>query len=395
MPRQKWAARAGIALVLTVAAGTVAGPAQAAATVSGSAKAGTSTVTFEAGTATNKVVVTRSGRTVTIDDRVAIRPGKGCKKVKGDKTKVRCTTKKTPTKVYVELRDRNDSVVNKSDLRMEADGGDGNDKLTGGPKDDFLTGDNIFTRYDNGNDKIYGGGGDDEIYAGEGADYVNAGEGNDTVHGDAVCECYGPHRPGNDVIYGGRGNDFLVGMAGNDKIYGGHGHDILLGLAGRDRLEGGAGNDEFVGDHNAATAVADVLLGGPGTDEVSYSGYAKPVTVDLDGVADDGLAGERDLVGADIENIYGGSRNDRLTGNNAANAIDGAAGDDVIFGGGGNDQLDGTEGRNKLYGEAGNDTLDSWSDNKGSLLDGGIGTDNCRFATKDTLVGCETSATMY
>ncbi|WP_433825985.1 calcium-binding protein [Actinoplanes sp. CA-015351] len=393
--RKQWPARAGLILLTTIAAAAATAPAQAAATVSGYAKAGTSTVTFEAGTATNKVVVTRSGRTVTIDDRVVIRPGKGCKKVKGDKTKVRCTTRKTSKKVVVNLYDRNDSVVNRSDLRMEADGGAGNDKLTGGPKADFLTGDDIFTRYDNGNDKIYGGGGDDEIYAGEGADYVNAGEGADTVHGDAVCECYGPHRPGNDVIHGGRGNDFLVGMAGNDKIYGGHGHDVLLGLTGRDRLEGGAGNDELEGDDSATTAVADVLLGGSGTDTVDYYGYTKPIVVDLDGVADDGLPGERDLVGADVENIWGGDRNDRLTGNNAANAIDGSSGDDIVLGGGGNDRLQGGEGRNKLYGEAGADTLDSWSDNRGSLLDGGTGADNCRFAVKDTLVSCETSARNY
>jgi hypothetical protein len=38
------------------------------------------------------VVITRSGNTITIDDRVAISAGKGCKKVKGDKTKVICTT---------------------------------------------------------------------------------------------------------------------------------------------------------------------------------------------------------------------------------------------------------------------------------------------------------------
>ena len=50
--------------------------------------AGATTVSFSADTKVkNKVVITRSGRTVTIDDRVAVKPGKNCKQVKGDKTR--------------------------------------------------------------------------------------------------------------------------------------------------------------------------------------------------------------------------------------------------------------------------------------------------------------------
>ena len=81
----------------------------------------------------NKVVVTRSGNTVTVDDKVAVKAGKGCKAVKGDKTKVRCTTKKAPTRVRVYTYDRNDSIVNKTGLATTADGGTGNDSITGGP----------------------------------------------------------------------------------------------------------------------------------------------------------------------------------------------------------------------------------------------------------------------
>ena len=46
----------------------------------------------------------------------------------------------------------------------------------------------------------------------------------------------------------------------------------------------------------------------------------------LSGSSADGVPGERDSVGADIENIFGGSGNDHLYGNAAPNALDGAAG---------------------------------------------------------------------
>ncbi|MEU4243765.1 hypothetical protein [Actinoplanes sp. NPDC026619] len=63
-------------------------------------------------------------------------PGKGCKKVKGDKTRVRCTPKKTPIRVRVYTYDRNDSIVDRTDLAMTADGGTGNDRIAGGPRGD-------------------------------------------------------------------------------------------------------------------------------------------------------------------------------------------------------------------------------------------------------------------
>jgi serralysin len=388
MTGKRWVARAGLTLLATIAVAAVATPAQASST--GDAYVSGATIHFAAGgQAKNKVVITFSGRTVTIDDKYRIKPNKGCKQVKGDKTRVRCTTKKKTSKVVVTLYDRNDSVVNKGNLRMEADGGAGNDKITGGPKADVLMGDDVFTRYSNGNDKLYGAGGNDEIYAGDGSDYVNAGTGNDSVWDDAVCECYGPHRPGNDVIYLGHGHDLAAAGKGHDKIYGGPGNDSMFAGPGRDRLEGGSGNDYLTGDDGSGTAAADVLLGGPGTDRVTYQGYKKPVAVSLDGLANDGIAGERDNVGTDVEDIEGGDGNDRLAGNAGANVIDGFGGDDVILGGGGNDELLGSYGRNKLYGEAGNDALYTSSSSGKNTVDGGANQDKCYVLDSDTVVNCE------
>jgi Ca2+-binding RTX toxin-like protein len=374
-------------VLVSVAAGAAAGPAAAASY--GWATAGTSKVTFTADHgATNKVVITRSGRTVTIDDRVAIKPGKGCKQVKGDKTRVRCTTRKAPTKVAVKLYNGNDSVVNNSDVKMDANGGDGNDKLVGGPKADDLRGDSVCARAHAGNDKIYGRGGNDKIYADAGADYVSAGDGNDWILGDSDCIDPGPTRAGNDEIYGGSGNDTLAGDAGADRLYGGYGNDALIGAAGRDRLEGGPGNDWLSGDVDDRTATADVLLGGSGRDAVRYSSYRRAVSVDLDGATgDDGLPGEHDTVGKDVEDLDGTNYHDRLVGNAAANEINGYAGNDVILGGGGNDDLYGWDGNNQLYGEAGDDLLSVY--HGASQLDGGENNDVCRSKPDDVLISCE------
>ena len=142
----------------------------------------------------SRVVITRSGRTVTVDDRVAVKAGKGCKPVKGDRTKVRCTLKKTPSKITVTLGDRNDSLVNKSDLKLHVYGGTGKDSITGGPRSDFIQG-------DSGNDKLYGKGGADSLYAGTGNDMVSGGDGDDWLHG-------------------GAGEDQLLGEGGKDTVAG-------------------------------------------------------------------------------------------------------------------------------------------------------------------------------
>ena len=95
--RSVWLARAGLVLVSTVALGGFAVPAEAATTGAVSVVE-TTKVRYKAGKGRqNKVVVTRSGSTITVDDQVAIKAGAGCKAIRGDKTKVRCTTRKAPT----------------------------------------------------------------------------------------------------------------------------------------------------------------------------------------------------------------------------------------------------------------------------------------------------------
>lgn len=122
------------------------------------------------------------------------------------------------------------------------------------------------------------------------------------------------------------------GGSGNDTIRGDRLNDWLYGGPGDDRLEGRAGDDFFGGFTGA-----DVFVGGRGQDQVGYVGRMTPVRADLDGAADDGEAGEGDTIGADIEDITGGSSDDRLTGNAADNMLEGGPGRDVIDSGGGDD----------------------------------------------------------
>ena len=148
---------------------------------------------------------------------------------------------------------------------------------------------------------------------------------------------------GKDRLIGTPRADHLIGGPGNDVIAGGAGNDVLEGLGGSDYLNGAAGDDQLQGDKPEwAPIAADTLLGGAGTDTVTYSWYTKPLVVDLDGATgDDGVAGEKDTVGADVENLSGGEGSDRLTGNAADNVLDGWQGANVISGGAGDDQLDG------------------------------------------------------
>lgn len=354
MSRNVWLTRAGTALVSTAAVGVFAAPAQAAAT--GVASVSGAKLTFQAGNGkTNRVWITEAGGTVTVDDRVAVRAGKGCKAVGGDKTKVTCTGVEL---VSVSLGNRNDVFVNISGVTAYAYGGTGNDTLNGGTARDVLrggVGDDTVNGGE-GTDYVYGEAGDDKVYGGEGNDRLYGDSGNDRIHGGA----------GRDLIRDGSGNDRAYGDAGNDVLYDGKGKDRYYGSAGDDTLQAGAGN------------YADRYSGGAGTDTVSYLSLSKAVTADADGVSgDDGRSGEHDTIATDVENLTGSQGSDRLYGTAGANVLIGGGGNDRIYGRGGDDRLDGDDGRDRLDGGAGNDSL---------LGDNGVNTDK-ETLYADVLIG--------
>ena len=192
-------------------------------------------------------------------------------------------------------------------------------------------------------DSIEGFGGDDRI---------TSSSGNDTLIGGA----------GNDSLIGGADDDWLLGGANADSLVGGSGNDRLVGLDGNDRMLGQDGDDTL--DAGLGT---NFMNGGTGIDTALFVGTALTVTVDLIllGPQNTGF-GSSELV--NIENLVSGAMNDRLGGNNLANAMWSGAGDDLLVGLDGNDSLFGEDGDDSLGAGPGDD-----------LIDGGNGTDTANF----------------
>ena len=89
--------------------------------------------------------------------------------------------------------------------------------------------------------------------------------------------------------------------------------------------------------------------------------------------ANDGAAGEGDNVRDDVENFYGGTGNDQITGNGLANYIGGGDGNDSIWGSGANDQLHGGRGQDFAFGNAANDYVYLNGDSIADRYNGGAG----------------------
>lgn len=202
-------------------------------------------------------------------------------------------------------------------------GGGGNDVLDGGGSTDVLNG-------DSGNDSLDGG---DGVVR----DLLNGGANTDTADYSARTAAVTADLAGNggdgqatendqigsDVenLTGGGGNDALTGSGVANVLLGGNGNDTLTALAGNDVLDGGGGSDLMLGGDSTSL---------PG-DTVDYTSRVVPVTADLDGVKDDGQAGELDQIGSDVETIKGGSAGDILGGNALANRLDGGPGNDLFL----------------------------------------------------------------
>jgi serralysin len=81
-----------------------------------------------------------------------------------------------------------------------------------------------------------------------------------------------------------------------------------------------------------------------------------------------------------IENVSGGSGDDRIVGNDVANVLIGGEGNDTISGGGGNDVIEGCAGTDTENGGSGNDTFSAGTDPGNDALNGSEGTDVASYA---------------
>jgi Ca2+-binding RTX toxin-like protein len=226
---------------------------------------------------------------------------------------------------------------------------------------------------------------------------LEGGDGNDTLTTASSTQAEltgdnGGSGNGDDTLNGGPGRDQLFGDDGSDVLHGGDGSDTLSAGPGNDTAFGEGGSDNF--QTGAAPDGADSYNGGAGSDFIAYSSRSAPVSVSLDGVANDGEAGEQDNVMPDIESVDGGQAGDVLTGDAADNSLlgedgndtigggdgadqlNGGRGNDVVNGDGGNDELSGSTGTDKLNGGTGDDTFTTDADaDQQDVLSGGPGTD--------------------
>ena len=263
-------------------------------------------------------------------------------------------------------------------------GGEGNDTLRGGTAADTYMG-------GNGDDTFVGG------PAADGGDTLSGGAGVDTADYSArttalVISLDGTANDGAvseaddlasdiETIKGGTAADTITGGPGAEALYGGPGDDTLAGGPGADTLYGDAGNDTF--DEGNSASGADVFNGGAGIDTLTYAGRTNAVSATIDGIVNDGEAGELDKIATDVENLIGGAGNDVLGGSAAANVLEGRDGDDTISGGGGDDVLRGGTGANVLAGDAGNDRFDQGSAADGDdVIHGGAGVDTVDYSAR-------------
>jgi Ca2+-binding RTX toxin-like protein len=162
-------------------------------------------------------------------------------------------------------------------------------------------------------------------------------------------------------------NDLINGTPGDDRIFGLGGNDTLNGLGGNDSLDGGSGSDT-AGFASARTGMFVDLAAGTaagGDDRITLASIENVIG----GTFDDRILGGRGsnlLRGGDgADELFGGAGNDTLLGE---------AGDDPgLFGGSGNDRIKGGAGSDGLFGESGNDVLEGGAGDDGLI--GGSGND--------------------
>ena len=277
-----------------------------------------------------------------------------------------------------------------------ARGGLGADSLTSG----YPAGNPVRLEGALGNDTLTGGASDDTLVGDAGSDVVNGQGGTDTALypvPDAVQVTLNNGAGKDD----GGPNDGAPGARDSiatENVTGGSGPDVLIGDGGANRILGGEGDDSVQGGLGQ-----DDLGGGPGVDEVSYEERAssQPVEVSVDGIVNDGAAGENDVLAPDFEIVAGGSGADRLTATAAAGVeLIGNSGDDELFapngggtaeGGNGDDEITGGDGADVLDGGLGDDAVDGLGGTDQVRGGGGADTIEARDGAVDA-VDCGTDA---
>ncbi len=237
---------------------------------------------------------------------------------------------------------------------------------TGAGRDTILNVENLTgTRFA---DRLTGNAGANVLDGGGGSDVLDGGKGIDTLSFASQAAAVSV-----SLAAQGAAQTYRLGQVldarGFENLTGGIGDDVLMGDERANTITGGRGDDVLTGDALGRIGGLDMLVGGDGIDTASFASFTASVTAALrDGALGSATAANRTIARMqDVENITGGSGDDRISGNSAAN---------VLIGGGGSDILWAADGDDRLEGGLGNDTIN-----------GGNGVDTAIFAgTTDTTV---------
>jgi hypothetical protein len=239
------------------------------------------------------------------------------------------------------------------DPRLDAEGGEGGDRLTG-----YVLGDRLLGQA--GNDVLDGGGGaGDDLQGGPGSDTLRRGaslrggeDGDVLEDGETLIGETGADTLRRGVaMSGGDGDDRLEGDARSRTLDGDAGDDTLSGGAGTQAVSGGDGDDTF-----GADPARDLLRGEGGFDTVTYAAQALGISVDKERSLAQGQGHEGDVLLA-IERVIGGRGSDQLLGAGGPDTLEGGAGADALNGRGGDDVLIGGADNDGLVGGDGNDRI--------------------------------------
>jgi Ca2+-binding RTX toxin-like protein len=230
-----------------------------------------------------------------------------------------------------------------------------------------------------GDDIVHAHAGNDTICLGSGADQAFGGRGNEQVRAGAGNDLVKDIRPQFNEVFMEEGNDrsvgpfFAHGGPGDDRLGpsrrapvsveldGGGGDDILIGtdevtFAEGDILQGGRGNDVIKGK-----SAYNVLVPGPGRDDVrmgrdrrtwagvlSYVGATGDLQIDLKkGIA---RGQGRDTISGRTTQVVGSDGDDEIFGKRLGQWLLGRDGKDLLRGRGGSDVLYGEDGRDRADG---------------------------------------------
>jgi Ca2+-binding RTX toxin-like protein len=239
-------------------------------------------------------------------------------------------------------------------IRLEMNGNNGSDTITGSLGNDVISGGNDVDVVNgsagndsilgqDGDDVLNGGTGNDTIDGGNGADFLTGQEGNDSLLGGNDADTLKGFA-GNDTLNGDNGDDLLEGAEGDDSIFGGLGRDVLAGGDGNDSLDGGQHNDSIQGN-----AGNDLIRGSDGDDSIDAGAGADTVL---------GGNGHDNIIGGDGDDLLGGyDGNDTINAGAGKDTLLGGDGDDLLLGGSDNDVILGEDGQDTINGQGGFDTV--------------------------------------